>query len=73
MCCIYREMANSSGSLNKADIMKNCTLFGPNYVEWKRRIDLYMGFNGYGSCIKTECLTKFNEESVESNKISYSK
>jgi hypothetical protein len=53
--------------------MQNSTLSGPNYVEWKRRIDLYMGFNGYGSCIKTECPTEFNEESIESNKISYSK
>jgi hypothetical protein len=66
-------MANSSGSLNMADIMKNCTLSGPNYVEWKRRVDLYMGFYGYGSCIETECPTEPNEESVESDKISYNK
>ncbi|GMY19600.1 retrotransposon gag domain-containing protein, partial [Fagus crenata] len=66
-------MANSSGSLNMADIMKNCMLSGPNYAEWKRRVDLYMGFYGYGSCIKTECPTEPNEESVESVKISYNK
>uniref|UniRef100_A0A2N9EYJ2 Integrase catalytic domain-containing protein n=1 Tax=Fagus sylvatica TaxID=28930 RepID=A0A2N9EYJ2_FAGSY len=66
-------MANSSGSLNMVDIMKNYTLSGPNYAEWKRRVDLYMGFYGYGSCIKTECPTEPNEESVESDKISYNK
>jgi hypothetical protein len=73
MCCIYREMANSSSSLNMADIMKNCTLYGPNYAEWKRRVDLYMGFYGYSSCIKTKCPTEPNEESIESDKISYNK
>uniref|UniRef100_A0A2N9IP74 Integrase catalytic domain-containing protein n=1 Tax=Fagus sylvatica TaxID=28930 RepID=A0A2N9IP74_FAGSY len=62
-------MANSSGSLNMADIMKNCTLSGPNYAEWKRRVDLYMGFYGYGSCIKTECPTEPNEESVDAKSI----
>ena len=56
-------MANSSGSLNMADIMKNCTLSGPNYAEWKRRVDLYMGFYDYSHCIKSECPPKPNEES----------
>ena len=69
----YREMANSSGSLNMADIMKNCRLSRPNYAEWKRRVDLYMGFYDYSHCIKSECPPKPNEESVESDKLSYNK
>ena len=69
----YRVMANSSGSLNMADIMKNCRLSRPNYAEWKRRVDLYMGFYDYSHCIKFECPPKPNEESVEFDKLSYNK
>ena len=66
-------MANSSGSLNMADIMKNCRLSRPNYAEWKRRVDLYMGFYDYSHYIKSKCPPKPNEEPVESDKLSYNK
>ena len=56
-----------------ADIMKNCTLSGPNYAEWKCRVDLYLWFYDYSHCIKSECPPKSNEESIESDKISYNK
>ena len=69
----YREMANSSSFLNMADIMKNCTLSGPNYTKWKCRVDFYMGFYDYSHCIKSECPPKPNEEFVESDKLSYNK
>ena len=53
--------------------MKNCTLSGPNYAEWTRRVYLYMGFYDYSHCIKSECPPKPNEEFVESDKLSYNK
>ena len=60
-------MLNFTGSLNMADIMKNCILLSPNYAKWKYGVDLYMQFYDYSSSFKS------NEESIESDKISYSK
>ena len=71
MCCVLQKdgTLNSSGSLNMANIMKNCTLLEPNYVGWKYRVDLYIQFYDYSS-FKSECPPKPKEELVESDKIS---
>ena len=62
----YKEMLNSTSSLNMANIMKNCILLSPNYAKWKYRVDLFMRFYDYSSSFKPI------EESIESDKISYS-
>ena len=62
----YKEMLNSTSSFNMDNIMKNCILSRPNYAKWKYRVDLYMRFYDYSSSFKP------NDESVESDKISYS-
>jgi len=59
-------MLNSTSSLNMANIMKNCILLCPNYTKWKYWVDLYMRFYDYSSSFKP------NEESIKSDKISYS-
>ena len=60
-------MLNSIGSLNMANIMKNYILSKPNYAKCKYRVDLYIRFYDYSSSFKT------NEESIELDKVSYSK
>ena len=47
--------------------MKKSILLRPNYAKWKYKVDLYMWFYDYSSPFKP------NKESVESDKIPYSK